>query len=228
MMIQAGAQIPLDLGHRVAFGREDFMVAPCNRNAVDWIDRWPGWPAPVLVLYGPAGSGKSHLGAVWTERSGAAWVDAALLGRSSGQEMAAMGTHLVLDHPDIWIGDRAVETELFHLYNIMRERGGSILATMRLSPAQMDFSLPDLASRLRAAPAVGIDPPDETVLAAIMVKLFADRQIDVGVDVLSYVLPRMERSFAAAHALVDAADRLALAEKRAVTLPLMRRVLSGQ
>lgn len=222
------AQIPFDLGHRVALGREDFMIAPCNQDAVSWIDRWPEWPAPVLVLSGPAGSGKSHLAAVWKNIASAQWVDASVLHDTEAGQINGRGGALVIDHFDPWIGDRVAETALFHLYNLAKEQGSTILLTMRMAPGQIDFDLPDLSSRLRAAPVAEIKPPDDVLLAALLVKLFADRQLSIGADVLSYVLPRMDRSFSAAHDIVNRADHLALSEKKPVTVPLMRRVLSEQ
>lgn len=218
-------QIPLDLGHRPAQGRADFMIAPSNAQAVAWIDRWPDWPAPALILYGPAASGKSHLAAVWGAQASAVKLDTAHLAETPADMLAAAGRHLVIDDIDLWLGDRAAETMLFHLYNILREEGRSMLLTMNMAPSHIAFALPDLASRLRAAPAAAIQPPDDTLLAALLVKLFADRQVPVGQDVLSYLLPRMERSFAAAHDLVAQIDRLALAEKKPVSVPLIRRIL---
>lgn len=226
-MTAIAEQIPLDLGHRPTQGREDFLVAPSNQDAVSWIDNWPDWPAPALILHGPVASGKSHLAAVWKEKCAAAFIDMATLSSCSADELEKKGKHLVLDHVDPWFGDRGAETTLFHLYNIMKEQERTLLLTTRMPPAHVNFSVPDLASRLRAAPMATIHPPDDTLLAAVLVKLFSDRQIQIGHDVLNYILPRMERSFAAAHELVASADRLALAEKRPVSIPLIRRVLLG-
>lgn len=224
-MIQAAMQLPLDLGHRPALGREDFLIAQPNAQAVGWVDRWPEWAAPALVLYGPPASGKSHLAAVWQKRTNAAIVDTNHLDTQSAEDIAAMGEHLLLDHIDPWFGDRAGETTLFHLYNMMKEEGRTMLLTMRMAPAHAGFIIPDLASRLRAAPAAAIEAPDDTLLAAILVKLFADRQLQISHDVIMYLLPRIERSFAALQALVETADRLALSEKRGISVPLMRRIL---
>lgn len=221
----AAQQITFDLGHRVAHGRQDFLVAPSNQDAVGWVDLWPNWSAPALVLHGPASCGKTHLGAVWAEKNDAAFATIDQLASQSAADIAAQAPHLVIDHIDPWFGDRAAETTLFHLYNIMKEEGRSLLLTMRMAPVHVNFALPDLASRLRAAPAAAIHAPDDTLLAAILVKLFADRQLNVGQDVIAYIVPRMERSFAAAVSLVDRADRLALAEKRNIAVPLMRQLL---
>ncbi len=225
-MTSPARQLTFDLGHRPAHGRADFLVAPSNQDAVAWIDLWPDWPAPALVIYGPAACGKSHLAAVWRERAEAAIVDPAELTSAQPASLLARGPHLVVDALDPWIGDRPAETALFHLYNLAKEEGKTLLLTMRAAPVHLKFALPDLASRLRAAPATPIHAPDETLLGAVLVKMFSDRQIALSHDVLDYVLPRMERSFAAARDLVERADTLALSEKRAISVPLMRQILS--
>lgn len=219
-------QIPFDLGARRAFGRSDFHVGKSNSDAVGWIDRWPIWPAPVLILYGPAASGKTHLASVWQEKSGAAIIRPEMLITASAQELFSLGEALVLDGLDPWLGDREAETTLFHLYNMLKEANQSMLITMRMSPAHADFVIPDLSSRLRAAPAVAIHSPDDMLLGSVLIKQFSDRQLSVSNDVISYILPRMERSFAAARDIVEHADKKALSEKRAISVPLLRKVMT--
>ncbi len=219
------AQIPLDLGCRSALARSDFHVGQSNRDAVGWIDRWPAWPAPILVLQGPPASGKSHLAAVWQEKSNAAIIQPKMLITHDAQQLCAMGSALVLDGLDPWLGDRAAETTLFHLYNMLKEEQKTMMITMRMAPSTADFILPDLASRFRAAPMVAIHPPDDMLLACVLIKLFSDRQLTLTHDVIAYLLPRMERSFAAARDIVERADHKALSEKRGISIPLMRKIL---
>lgn len=219
-------QIPLDLGHRTALGRHDFLVTANNQDAVAWIDLWPEWPAPCLVLYGPIASGKTHLGAVWSERSSAICVKAANIDENKIRDIADMNHHVIIEDGDALIGNINGEKGLFHLYNIFKEEGRSILLTLLEPPVRRAFALPDLASRLRAAPSVAIREPDEQLLSALLVKLFNDRQIRVGAEVLNYVLPRIERSFEAVRDLVEQADKRALTEKRAISIPLMRDILN--
>jgi chromosomal replication initiation ATPase DnaA len=117
------------------------------------------------------------------------------------------------------------ELALLHLVNIVAEQRGFLLLTGREPLARWRIALPDLRSRLNALPAVGMTPPGEGLLAAVLAKLFADRQLQVRQDVIDYVLPRLERSFEAARQLVTALDDAALADHRAVTVPLAREVL---
>lgn len=225
-MGEALQQIPLDLGNRTALGRNDFLVAPCNQDAVAWIDLWPEWPAPCLVLYGPVASGKTHLGAVWAERSSAICVKASDVTDDASRDIADMNHHVIIEDGDNLIGNITGEKGLFHLYNIFKEEQRSFLLSVQEPPVRRSFALPDLASRLRAAPSVAIREPDEQLLGALLVKLFNDRQIRVGADALHYILPRIERSFEAVRDLVEQADRRAMIEKRKISIPLLRDLLS--
>lgn len=219
-------QIPFDLGHRNALGRDDFLIAPSNQDAVAWIDLWPEWPAPTLILYGPKSSGKTHLAAVWGERSGAACIKPENLNDETIRDIAKATRHVVLEDCDGLIGDVNGEKGLFHLYNLFKEEGRSILITLLEPPVRRSFALPDLASRLRASPCVAIREPDDVLLSAILVKLFNDRQLRVGDDVIRYILAHMERSFEAASRIVDLADKKALTEKKAVTMMLLKELLN--
>lgn len=217
-------QLALDLGHRRALGRDDFLVSACNAEAAAWIDRWPDWPAPLrgLAIVGPPGCGKTHLGAVWRQASGAVAVDAAALTVDGVPELLGDAVNAVVD--DL-AGLRRPQA-LLHLYNTVAERRGSVLILSRAAPARLDFGLPDLASRLATLPVATVGGPDEVLLAGVLAKHFADRQVAVREDVVAYLVARMERSFAAADRLVDGIDRLALAEGRRVDRALAKRALA--
>lgn len=226
-MSQAALQIPLDFDVRPAYGESDFLIGQSNQDAIAWIDRWPTWPAPVLTLSGPAACGKTHLSAVWQAKSGAFSLPAKALTTQSADDIvkAASDAHIVIDGVDPWLGDLEAETTLFHLYNMFKETGRSVMLTMRMTPTQVEFAIPDLASRLRGAPVVSIHSPDDMLLGSVLIKLFSDRQLIVGNEVIKYILPRMERSFSAARDIVALADKMALTHKRKISVPLMRDVM---
>ncbi len=220
MTMANSRQLIFDWPHRPAQGRDDYLITSCNKDAVDWIDLWPDWPAPVLLLYGPPGSGKSHLAAVWQARTGAVSIDPAALPDIAAISEADNHHRLLED-----AGDVADDTAFFHLYNQTAEHGGTLLLTAERPVAEWNINLPDLASRLRAAPAVEIGMPDDSLIEALLVKMFMDRQLKIEPGVISYLIPRMERSFAAARSLVMKLDAAALAQQRTITVPLARDVI---
>jgi len=218
------AQLSFDFDVRPAMGQEDFLVAPCNEDAVAWIDPWPEWPAAAICVYGPAGCGKTHLANVWRTRSGAIAVPAGSLTARNVADLLSDATACVVDGAD----GVADELALLHLYNLLVERRGHLLLTAAAPPARWDIALDDLRSRLLAVPAVAIGTPDEGLLGAVMIKMFADRQIHVPHDVLMYLVLRIERSFASARRAVEELDRAALSAHRRLTVPLAREVLADR
>jgi len=213
-------QLAIDLPFRPALGRADFLVSDCNAAALRRIESWPDGPGRALVLHGPARSGKSHLAHLWCERSGGGLISGAALVEHDPSVIAAQPAVAVDD------SECAAERSLLHLFNCCGESGAGLLVVARQPPSVWPIALPDLASRLRAAEAVGIGPPDDALLAAVLVKHFTDRRLPVKPGVLAYLVPRMERSFAAAAALAAALDRLALSAHRPVGLGLARQALA--
>lgn len=217
-------QIPLDLPHRTATGRQDFLVADCNRAAVALVDAWPDWPAPLTAIVGPAGSGKSHLAAVWAEETKAERLDLADPRPQGWEErVKSGGTYLLEDIDRVVSPD--LEVSCFHLINTIADRQARLLLTARDPLARVTIGLPDLASRLRAAQSVEIAAPDDTLLGAVLLKQFTDRQIAVAPDVLNFVLARIERSFESVRRTVSVLDAAGLSSKRALTTPFARDVL---
>ncbi len=216
-------QLALDLRFRAALGREDFMVSQVNMAAVAAIDGWAGWSQRAQAIAGPAGSGKSHLVEVWRGLSGAERVPGADLEESAVHRAVATGAMAVEDI-DRGIGDERV---LFHLFNLAREGRLSLLVTSRALPGELEIALPDLRSRLRAMALTRIDPPDEALFRALLVKLMADRQLKIEPDLIEYLMRRIERSADAARKFVHEIDRHALATRRNVTVPLAREVLKA-
>jgi len=217
-------QLPFDLGPRHAHQREDFWVSDCNRDAVGWLDR-NDWPA--LVIYGPPASGKTHLLQVWKKEARAQEITLAQLTPTTIARALGSAKNVMIDDVLPVIGVRPAEEALFHLYNMLREREGALLMTATAPVTTWPFVLPDLKSRLLAAPAAELGSPDDTLMAVVLTKLFSDRQIFVPQEVVQFILPRIERSFLALRETVDKIDRRALAEKRPVTVPLVREVLQG-
>jgi len=213
-------QLAIPLPETVDHSRDAFLEADCNRAALAAVTAWPAWPSRTLVLSGPEGSGKTHLAAFWAETAGARAIAAA--GLEAAMRQAGDAPLAVEDVPP----DEPPETALFHLINAAAERGSWLLLTSCREAALWRVALPDLRSRLRQAAEARLAPPDDAFLRALLVKLFADRQLAVERPVLDYLLQRVERSPAAIRDLVARLDAASLARGRAVTRALAREVLA--
>lgn len=219
-------QLSFDLPQRPALGREDFFVSPANAAAVAMIEGWQGWPSRKLLLVGPEGAGKTHLAHVWAALAQARIVAAQSLA-SADIEALAQGAVAVEDAQQI-AGDRAAETALFHLHNLTLADGHALLVTARMPPQRWGLGLPDLASRMQGSLMADMRAPDDALLSAVLIKLFADRQLRPSPDTILYIARRIERSFEAAHTIVERLDAKALADRRAITRALAARLLDNR
>jgi chromosomal replication initiation ATPase DnaA len=215
-------QLLLDLPHRVAFGRDDFLVTRSNEAVVALVDQWPNWPSHAAIIVGPEGSGKSHLTAVWCGASKAIVTNAAALNADDIPQLLQSGAAAIEDIDDPVVNERA----LFHAINLAKQEGKFLLLTSKVNPQNITLKIPDLSSRLKALPVIEILPADDALLRGVLVKLFADRQIAVEEGLISYILLRMPRALATARKLVADVDKLALTEKADVTKPLVARILA--
>ncbi|SED28880.1 dnaA protein [Rhizobiales bacterium GAS188] len=216
-------QLLLDLPTEPRFLAEDFVVGPSNERAYAMIEAWPAWPGEALLLVGPRGSGKTHLGAIWAKRAHAWTARRADLDIEGTSRLMAPHALLIEDAHEP--GDEAA---LFHLINAAKLRRSHLLITAVSEPALWNLATPDLLSRLRLAPAIHIEEPDEALLRMVIVKLFVDRQLVVDGGVIETVLTHAERSFAGARAAVEMLDQHSLATQRRITRALARQVLSRE
>jgi len=208
-------QLPLAFDHAASYERQDFINGGTNDAALTFVEAWPDWPARAGALWGPEGSGKTHLAHIWARASSAEMLDAA----SFTHETVA-----ILGPGGAWLIDDADAVEdavaLFHLLNLVNQSGGALLLTGHEAPQTWARGLPDLRSRLAGLPGAALATPDEALLARVMLKLFADRQLKVPEGLIPYLVVRMQRSFALAERLVAAIDDLALQQKRNISVEI--------
>ena len=219
-------QLIFDLPLREARGRGDFFVSESNAAALAAVDGWQGWPGSKLLLTGPEGAGKSHLVQVWAEISGAQVIAAEAL---AGLDLAPFAGHNVaLEDADRIAGDDTAERAAFHLHNLVLAERGHLLVTASVPPGRWGLTLPDLASRMQGTASIAIAPPDQALLAAVLVKLFADRQITPPETLIRYLVARIDRSFAAAREIVAALDAAALSTGKPLGIKLAAELLERQ
>ncbi len=224
-------QMALNFPCRPSLGRDDFMVADCNQQAVSVIDSWPQWPYFAICLLGSPGCGKTHLANVWAQKIAVSNNQPYRIPFIKASQLSSnLASNLYEQSPCIVIEDLPElqnQEALFHLYNTYRDLGGNILFTSDTAPARLNFSLPDLRSRLNIVPVYEIKAPDDQLLMALLLKLFSDRQITPTPELLNYLLKNMQRSFSYARKLVEEIDNISLERKRAVSIAIAREAITA-
>lgn len=224
-------QLPLEFYHRPYMNREDFMMAECNFEAFRLVDSWPNWSYFAACIYGPEGCGKTHLANIFSDKVSVLehypykipCIKAAGLTTELPRRLFETFPCLIIEDLQTNINQEA----LFHLYNMYRDEGGFVLFTSTRAPARLNFTLPDLRSRMNIVPSVEIKEPDDGLLSALLIKLFADRQITLSPEVLNYTIANMQRSFAYARKLVAEIDNISLARKRAITTAIVKEAFNN-
>lgn len=220
----------LNLTYRPSLGRDDFMVANCNLQAVTAVDLWPNWPYFAICIYGPSGCGKTHLANVFAQNVATIthhpyripFVKAEMLQPDMAQDLFNESPYIVVEDLQTLKNQEA----LFHLYNAYRDMGGNILFTSDAAPARLNFTLPDLRSRMNIVPIYEIEAPDDNMLMALLLKLFNDRQITPAPELLNYLIKNMQRSFSYARKLVEEIDNISLARKRAISIATAKEAIN--
>lgn len=225
----APGQLPLTLPVRAARGRDAFFETPANARALAMLDDWRGWPQGRMALIGPSGSGKTHMLHVWAEETGAVVLRPEDLEDADVPGLALSGAVAIDDADRIARLDRpqVAEVTLFHLYNLLGQEGGALLLSGRTPPSRWKAGLPDLKSRLGALSFARLGRPDDLLVQAVVVKLFADRQVMVRATVPPLLALHLGRDLAALERAVADIDRFALARRREVTATLAREALDA-
>ena len=220
-MMAQPRQLTFRWPHSPSFAREDFLPAPSNLEALTAIELWPNWASRMLMLVGPEGAGKSHLGAIWARAADALTLSGTRLDERS-IEACAQAHALLIEDADC--ANRG-EALFFHLINVALQKNAWLLLTSCTTPDTWGLNTPDLLSRLRLAPVVRLAAPDIELTEAVLFKLFSDRQLEIEPHVITYIALRIERSLGAARALVATLDNEALTQGRRITRTMASNLL---
>ena len=213
-------QLILNLRSLPSMDRNDYFVSEVNKEAVTWLDAWPNWTTFGFIVCGPLGSGKSHLAQVLKTLSHGDIIEAKDISNKNIDQLSEKKC-LIIENLESYTS----ETLLFHLYNMLLENKNNLMLTSKLNMSQINFELPDLKSRLLSMPQVNIGFPDDRLLKNLLIKQFLDKGILVEMDVIDYLIKRIDRSFEAISKLVAKIDFKSLEKAKKITIPFIKNTI---
>lgn len=207
----------------VSLKEEDYIVSSCNIEAFNWIRQWPDWGTAVYnhftFLVGDFLSGKTHLASIWQKYSDAVFVDHEFVLK---KKYIGKKENYILENLEL---TQELEVGLFHFINYIIDSKAFLLITSRTTPANTQFSLKDLESRLKSFPLIRIKELDDELITQVIIKYFSDHQIVIGQDAVKFLKTRVERSYKKLFCVLDLLNKESLGQHKKISINFIKDIL---
>ena len=213
-------QLILKFPSHQAYKKEDFYVSPGNQEAYDFINSWPRWIKKIVNIFGPSGSGKSHLASILKNKTSYLQINSNELNEKIFLKFKTKEV-LIIEN----LHESVSEKLLFSLWNIALQDNKYVLITSKKPINTYKFKLKDLKSRVNSSLIIGINLPSDDLISVIIAKSFSDRQIKVEKKHIDYIIKRIDRSYEKISQFVSIFDKYSLKKGTSFDLKLIKDVL---
>ena len=203
-----------------AYKKEDYYVSPSNQEAYDFINSWPRWTKRIVNIYGPPGSGKTHLVSILKNKTSCLYINSNELNEKTLFEFKTKEA-LIIEN----LSEKISEKLLFSLWNAAMQDNKYLLVTSRKIINLYKFKLKDLVSRINSSLAIGIKLPSDDLISVILAKNFSDKQIKVEKKHIDYIIKRIDRSYEKISQFILTLDKYSLKKGSPFSLKLIKEVL---
>ena len=213
-------QLILKFPTQQAYKKEDFYVSPSNQEAYDFINSWPKWIKRIINIFGPSGSGKSHLASMLKSKTSCLWIDSNELNEKTFLKFKTKEA-LIIEN----LNEKISEKLLFTLWNIALQDNKYFLITSTKPINSYKFKMNDLMSRVNSSLIIGISLPSDDLISVILAKNFSDKQIKVEKKHIDYIIKRIDRSYEKISQFILTLDKYSLKKGSPFSLKLIKEVL---
>ena len=213
-------QLILKFPTKQAYKKEDFYVSSSNQEAYDFINSWPKWIKRIINIFGPSGSGKSHLASMLKSKTSCLWIDSNELNEKTFLKFKTKET-LIIEN----LNEKISEKLLFTLWNIALQDNKYFLITSTKPLNSYKFKMNDLVSRVNSSLIIGINLPSDDLISVILTKNFSDKQIKVEKKHIDYIIKRIDRSYEKISQFISILDKYSLKKGSPFSLKLIKEVL---
>jgi chromosomal replication initiation ATPase DnaA len=213
-------QLILKFPSHQAYKKEDFYVSPSNQEAYDFINSWPRWIKKIVNIFGPSGSGKSHLASILKNKTSYLKINSNELNEKIFTRYKIKEA-LIIENLD----EKISEKLLFALWNVAMQDNKYLMITSKKPIASYKFKLKDLTSRVKSSLIIGIKLPSDDLISVIIAKSFSDKQIKVEKKHIDYIIKRIDRSYEKISQFILTLDKYSLKKRKPFSLKLIKEVL---
>ena len=213
-------QLILKFPSHQAYKKEDFYVSPSNQEAYDFINSWPRWIKKIVNIFGPSGSGKSHLASILKNKTSYLQINSNELNEKIFTRYKTKEA-LIIENLD----EKISEKLLFALWNVAMQDNKYLMITSKKPISSYKFKLKDLTSRVKSSLIIGIKLPSDDLISVIIAKSFSDKQIKVEKKHIDYIIKRIDRSYEKISQFILTLDKYSLKKRKPFSLKLIKEVL---
>ena len=213
-------QLILKFPSHQAYKKEDFYVSPGNQEAYDFINSWPRWIKKIVNIFGPSGSGKSHLVSILKNKTSYLQTNSNELNEKIFTRYKTKEA-LIIENLD----EKISEKLLFALWNVAMQDNKYLMITSKKPISSYKFKLKDLTSRVKSSLIIGINLPSDDLISVIIAKSFSDKQIKVENKHIDYIIKRIDRSYEKISQFILILDKYSLKKRKPFSLKLIKEVL---
>jgi len=213
-------QLILKFPTKQAYKKEDFYVSSSNQKAYDFINSWPKWIKLIVNIFGPSGSGKSHLASILKTKTSCLQINSDKLNETIFLKFKTKEA-LIIEN----LNEKVSEELLFSLWNITLQDNKYLLITSKKPISSFKFKLRDLMSRVISSLIIGINLPSDDLISVILAKNFSDKQIKVEKKHIDYIIKRIDRSYEKISQFILTLDKYSLKKGSPFGLKLIKEVI---
>ena len=213
-------QLLLDFDIKRTFNDHDYYTSKSNYFAFNLIDKWPKWEKRILNISGEKFSGKTHLSNIFKLKSSALFLNENKLNNDVFNKIK-LHESIIIDG----FSNMVDENLTYSIFNLIDQDSKYLLITSEIPLGEMNFKLPDLVSRSRNMLHAKIDPPDDELIFAIILKNFSDRQIKLEKKIIEFIINRIDRSYSKISEFIYKIDELSLKKKKPINLKTIKEIL---
>lgn len=217
------SQLFFQFDSKTSLSKSDIIVGDFNKSVVEFLFYNKNWLSDILYIYGSKGVGKSFISQIFIKERGGILITLDDIKTLSDIEQIVANNNLILLE-DLHKKTDEDEVNLFNLYNTVLSYKTQLIFTSEFPVSEINIKLPDLLSRLSSVIIFKINNPEDVALKTIFFKMLSDKQLNISMEVIDYILKRIQRDCSTLQKVVSEIENFTMKEKKTLNLSTVKNI----